>query len=68
MWATLTSDDRKIILAQRIMQAEVVFCARQRDQSRLLGGTQDGFTWHELFLGDKSRAVWPLTNVLRHSI
>ena len=57
MRAALASDDRKIILTQRIMQQEVVFCARQGDQSRLLGCTQNGFTWHELFPDEKSRIV-----------
>ena len=44
MRATLASDDRKIILTQRIVQPEVVIRARQGDQSRLLGCTQNGFT------------------------
>jgi putative DNA-invertase from lambdoid prophage Rac len=68
MRATLAADDGKIILAQRIVQAEVVFCSRQGGQSRLLGYTQNGFTWHELFLGEKSGIVWPLTNVFRHTV
>ncbi len=57
MRATLASDDRKIILTQRIVQPEVVICARQCDQSRLLSCTQNGFAWHELFLDEKSGIV-----------
>jgi hypothetical protein len=34
----------------------------------LLDRTQNGFTWHELFLGKKSGVVWPLTNVFRHTV
>src|SRR6516225_6534061 len=68
MRSTLTADDGKIILAQRIVQAEVVFRSRQGGQSHLLCCTQDGFTWHELFLDEKSGVVWPLTNVFRHTV
>jgi hypothetical protein len=39
------------------VQPEVVICARQGDQNRLLGCTQNGFTWHELFLDEKSGIV-----------
>jgi hypothetical protein len=40
------ADDRKIILAQCIVQAEILSCRRQGNQSRLLRRTQDGFAWH----------------------
>ena len=26
------------------------------------------FTWHDLFLDEKSGVVWPLTNVFRHTV
>jgi len=42
MRSTLTADDGKIILAQRIVRAEVVFRSRQGGQSHLLCCTQDG--------------------------
>ena len=36
MGTTLTADDRQVVLAQRIVQAEILFCGRQGNQSRLL--------------------------------
>jgi hypothetical protein len=51
-----------------IVQAEVVFRSRQGGQSHLLCCTQDGFTWHEFFLDEKSGVVWPLFNVFRHTV
>ena len=49
----VAADDRKIILAQCIVQAEILSCRRQGNQSRLLRRTQDGFAWHGPLCGDK---------------
>jgi hypothetical protein len=53
MGTVLAADDRKIVLAQRIVQAEILSCGRQGNQSRLLRRTQDGFAWHGPLCGDK---------------
>jgi hypothetical protein len=41
----------------RIVQAEMLFCGRQGNQSRLLRRTQDGFAWHGPLCGENEDSV-----------